>query len=150
VAAKILKMVTDTLRIDKKRKGAVVDDVSLLNFQSKDETTSKSNVRDDTKADTRSALGLLCVQRKASHCDDDEQLQLGPPFNPLAFASIPVESYPPQVGEDVNLNRVHKIAAMYMWTKVYVTKHGKLLGELNLETSLNKVRKEEVPVLASP
>jgi chloride channel 2 len=61
-----------------------------------------------------------------------------------------VESFPPQVGEDVNLNRVHKIAAMYLWTQVYVVKQGKLLGVINLESSLTKYRKEEAPVLISP
>lgn len=120
VAAKILKMVSDTLHLDKNRRGAVVDDVSLLNFQSKDDSSSKSVI------------------------------QFGPPFNQFTFASVPVESYPPQVGEDVNLNMMHKIAAIYMWTKVYVTKHGKLLGEVNLDTSLSKVKEEEVPVLLSP
>lgn len=52
-----------------------------------------------------------------------------------------------QVGEDVNLNRIHRLTAMYMWTKVYVVKHGRLLGVVNLDQSLNKVRGEEAPVL---
>lgn len=56
----------------------------------------------------------------------------------------------PQVGEDVNLSRVHKLAAMYMWTQVYVVKQGKLMGVINLEQSLGKVKKEEVPVLLAP
>ncbi|KAJ0396946.1 hypothetical protein ATCC90586_008880 [Pythium insidiosum] len=97
VAAKILKMVSETLRIDKNRSTAAVDDFSLLNFQqSQQDSSSKSHV-----------------------------------------------------GENVNLNRVHKIAAMYMWTKVYVVKNGKLMGEVNLDQSLNVVRREEAPVLLS-
>ena len=59
---------------------------------------------------------------------------------------MPVESYPPQVGEDVNLNRVHKLAAIYMWTQVYVVKHGRLLGVINLDSSLGKLKREEVPI----
>ncbi|TMW55903.1 hypothetical protein Poli38472_008551 [Pythium oligandrum] len=119
VAAKMMKLVSETLRIDKKL-SAVVDDVTLLNFENKDEATAKN------------------------------PLQLGPPFNPFSFVSVPVESFPPQVGENVNLSRVHKIAAMYLWTKVYVVKYGKLLGEVHLESSLNKVKQEEAPVLLSP
>lgn len=45
VSAKILKMVSETLRIDKKRSAAVVDDISLLNVQGSEETTSSSVVR---------------------------------------------------------------------------------------------------------
>lgn len=52
-----------------------------------------------------------------------------------------------QVGEDVNLNRIHRLAAMYMWTKVYVVKHGQLLGVVNLDKLLTQVRGEEAPVL---
>lgn len=55
-----------------------------------------------------------------------------------------------QVGECVNLSRVHKMAAMSMWTQVYVTKGGKLLGVVNLDSSLNKLRQEEAPVLIAP
>lgn len=54
------------------------------------------------------------------------------------------------MGEYVNLSRVHKIAAMSMWTQVYVVKSGKLLGVINLDSSLNKLRSEEVPVLIAP
>lgn len=43
VAAKILKLVSDTLEFDKKR-SAVVDDISLLNFQNKEESTATSVV----------------------------------------------------------------------------------------------------------
>lgn len=50
----------------------------------------------------------------------------------------------------MNLSRVHKLAAMYMWTQVYVVKQGKLMGVINLEQSLGKVKKEEVPVLLAP
>ncbi|GAB9470045.1 hypothetical protein Gpo141_00007301, partial [Globisporangium polare] len=119
VAAKILKLVSDTLRFDKKN-SAVVDDISLLNFQNKEQTSASS------------------------------MLQLGPPFAPFSFDTIPVESYPPQVGECVNLCRVHKIAAMSMWTQVYVVKNGKLLGVINLDSSLNKLRSEEAPVFIAP
>lgn len=42
---------------------------------------------------------------------------------------------------------MHRLAAMYMWTQVYVVKHGRLLGVVNLDSSLNKVRTEEAPVL---
>lgn len=45
VSAKILKMVSETLRIDKKRSAAVVDDISLLNVQGSEDTTSSSVVR---------------------------------------------------------------------------------------------------------
>lgn len=50
----------------------------------------------------------------------------------------------------MNLSRVHKTAAMNMWTQVYVTRCGKLLGVVNLDSSLTKVRHEEVPVLIAP
>lgn len=43
VAAKILKLVSDTLRFDKKN-SAVVDDISLLNFQNKEQTSASSMV----------------------------------------------------------------------------------------------------------
>jgi hypothetical protein len=55
-----------------------------------------------------------------------------------------------QVGEDVNLFRVHKIAAMSAWTKVYVVRLSKLVGVLNLETSLSMLRTEEDPVMLAP
>lgn len=46
VAAKILRLVSDTLRFDKKS-SAVVDDISLLNYQTKEQTTATSVVRTD-------------------------------------------------------------------------------------------------------
>ncbi|KAF1333565.1 Chloride channel, partial [Globisporangium splendens] len=94
--AKILKLVSNTLEFDKKR-NAVVDDISLLNFQKKEEITA---------------------------------------------ASV--------VGEAVDLSRVHKTAAMCMWTQVYVVKCGKLLGVIKLDSSLTKLRQEEAPVFIAP
>lgn len=43
VAAKILRLVSDTLRFDKKST-ATVDDISLLNFQTKEKTSAASVV----------------------------------------------------------------------------------------------------------
>jgi hypothetical protein len=37
-----------------------------------------------------------------------------------------------------------------MWTQVYVVKCGKLLGVINLDSSLTKLRQEEAPVLIAP
>lgn len=90
VSAKILKMVSDTLRIDKKRSAAVVDDISLLNVQGTEDTTASSVVRVSFlpacyQSITKYAVILLI------------KLLLGPPFAPFEFSSIPVESYPPQV-----------------------------------------------------
>nr|CCA21872.1 Chloride Channel (ClC) Family putative [Albugo laibachii Nc14] len=119
VSAKILKLVSATLDFDKRRT-AIVDDISLLNMP-----------QDCGKEDSIST---------------QNSLQFGPPFAPYTYTSVPVESYPPQVGEDVNLNRVHKLAAIYMWTQVYVVKHGRLLGVINLESSLGKLKREEVPI----
>ncbi|KAG1691275.1 hypothetical protein DVH05_027138 [Phytophthora capsici] len=102
-----------------KKKSAVVEDLSLLKFQPKD-VSSTSNM-----------------------------LELGPPFDEYEFTSIPVESYPPQVGEYVNLYRVHKVASISSWTQVYVVKFGKLLGVIHLDSSLTKLRTEEVPILLS-
>ncbi|KAE9027855.1 hypothetical protein PF010_g1775 [Phytophthora fragariae] len=73
-------------------------------------------------------------------------LELGPPFDEYEFTSIPVESYPVQVGEHVNLYRVHKLASISSWTQVYVVKFGKLLGVIHLDSSLTKLRKEEPPI----
>jgi len=44
VAKKILKLVSETLRLDKLR-NVMVDDVSLLNFDHKDDATNSSPVR---------------------------------------------------------------------------------------------------------
>ncbi|ETL81752.1 hypothetical protein L917_17978 [Phytophthora nicotianae] len=99
-----------------KKKSATVDNVSLLNFQPKETPTTSS------------------------------MLELGPPFDEYEFTSIPVESYPPQVGEDVNLYRVHKLASISSWTQVYVVKFGKLQGVIHLDSSLTKLRKEDVPI----
>jgi hypothetical protein len=167
VAKKILKLVSETLRLDKLR-NVMVDDVSLLNFDHKDDATNSSPVRPLVRVQY-----LVRLELADAFCHSAPQLQYGPPFAPLSFTSVPVESYPPQVcvcnwcidvsdcpqltplllissiqvGEDVNLNRIHRLAAMYMWTKVYVVKHGRLLGVVNLDQSLNKVRGEEAPVL---
>lgn len=99
-----------------KKKSATVEDLSLLSFRPKD-ASSTSNM-----------------------------LELGPPFDEFEFTSIPVESYPPQVGEDVNLYRVHKTASISSWTQVYVVKFGKLLGVIHLDSSLTKLRTEEAPL----
>ncbi|KAG4247215.1 hypothetical protein PC116_g5023 [Phytophthora cactorum] len=115
VSEKIQDLISQVLDIDKK-KSAAVDNVSLLNFQSKDTPTMSS------------------------------MLELGPPFDEYEFTSIPVESYPPQVGEDVNLYRVHKLASISSWTQVYVVKFGKLQGVIHLDSSLTKLRKEDVPI----
>ncbi|KAG3250251.1 hypothetical protein PI124_g5097 [Phytophthora idaei] len=115
VSEKIQDLISQVLDIDKK-KSAAVDNVSLLNFQSKDTPTMSS------------------------------MLELGPPFDKYEFTSIPVESYPPQVGEDVNLYRVHKLASISSWTQVYVVKFGKLQGVIHLDSSLTKLRKEDIPI----
>lgn len=44
MAKKILKLVSETLRLDKPR-NVIVDDVSLLNFDHKDDATNSSLVR---------------------------------------------------------------------------------------------------------
>lgn len=54
------------------------------------------------------------------------------------------------MSEDVNLYRVHKIAAMSSWTKVYVVRLSKLLGVINLDSSLTMLRTEEDPVMLAP
>uniref|UniRef100_H3HDZ4 Uncharacterized protein n=1 Tax=Phytophthora ramorum TaxID=164328 RepID=H3HDZ4_PHYRM len=89
VSMRIQELISQVLDIDKK-KSAAVEDLSLLKFQPKDSPpTSLSSM-----------------------------LELGPPFDEYEFTSIPVESYPPQVGEDVNLYRVHKLASISSWTQV--------------------------------
>ncbi|OWZ06243.1 Chloride Channel (ClC) protein, partial [Phytophthora megakarya] len=119
ISLRVEKLVSKILDIDKK-KSAVVEDYSLVDFQPKDATSLTS------------------------------PLELGPPFSDYSFTSVPVESYPPQVSEDVNLYRVHKIAAMSEWTKVYVVRLSKLLGVINLDSSLTKLRTEEDPVMLAP
>ncbi|RLN93574.1 hypothetical protein BBJ28_00021563, partial [Nothophytophthora sp. Chile5] len=119
VSLRIQHLVNQILDIDKKNT-AVVEDLSLLDFQPKD-ASSLSN-----------------------------PLELGPPFREFTFTTVPVESYPPQVGEDVNLYRVHKMAAMFAWTQVYVVKLSKLMGVINLDSSLTKLRTEETPVYLAP
>ncbi|KAL4085916.1 hypothetical protein PRIC1_014541 [Phytophthora ramorum] len=117
VSMRIQELISQVLDIDKK-KSAAVEDLSLLKFQPKDSPpTSLSSM-----------------------------LELGPPFDEYEFTSIPVESYPPQVGEDVNLYRVHKLASISSWTQVYVVKFGKILGVIHLDSSLTKLRAEEVPI----
>ncbi|KAG7385595.1 Dipeptidyl peptidase 2 [Phytophthora pseudosyringae] len=115
VSERIQDLISQVLDIDKK-KSATVEDVSLLNCQPKDASSTSS------------------------------MLELGPPFDEYEFTSIPVESYPPQVGEDVNLYRVHKLASISSWTQVYVVKFGKLQGVIHLDSSLTKLRKEEPPI----
>ncbi|KAF4321730.1 hypothetical protein G195_005029 [Phytophthora kernoviae 00238/432] len=66
-------------------------------------------------------------------------LELGPPFNEYEFTSIPVQTYVPQVGEEVNLYQVHIVASMSCWTQVYVVALGKLLGVIHLDASLAAV-----------
>ncbi|KAG7384638.1 Dipeptidyl peptidase 2 [Phytophthora pseudosyringae] len=78
------------------------------------------------------------------------QLELGPSFHDYSFTSVPVEGYPGQVAEDVNLYRVHKTAAMSAWTKVYVVRLSKLLGVINLDSSLTMLRTEEDTVMLAP
>ncbi|KAJ8576224.1 hypothetical protein ON010_g2981 [Phytophthora cinnamomi] len=119
VSLRVQHLVSKILDIDKK-KSAMVEDYSLVDFQPKDATSLSS------------------------------PLELGPPFHDYAFTSVPVESYPPQVSEDVNLYRVHKIAAMSSWTKVYVVRLSKLLGVINLDSSLTMLRTEEDPVMLAP
>ncbi|KAE8882290.1 hypothetical protein PF003_g33681 [Phytophthora fragariae] len=115
VTERIQELISQVLDLDKK-KSAVVEDLSLLNFQPKDASSTSS------------------------------MLELGPPFDEYEFTSIPVESYPVQVGEHVNLYRVHKLASISSWTQVYVVKFGKLLGVIHLDSSLTKLRKEEPPI----
>uniref|UniRef100_H3GRX4 Chloride channel protein n=1 Tax=Phytophthora ramorum TaxID=164328 RepID=H3GRX4_PHYRM len=119
VSLRIQHLVSKILDIDKK-KSAMVEDYSLVDFQPKDATSLSS------------------------------PLELGPPFHDFSFTSVPVESYPPQVGEDVNLYRVHKTAAMSAWTKVYVVRLSKLLGVINLDSSLTMLRTEEDPAMLAP
>ncbi|KAE9033373.1 hypothetical protein PR003_g8256 [Phytophthora rubi] len=115
VTERIQELISQVLDLDKK-KSAAVEDLSLLNFQPKDASSTSS------------------------------MLELGPPFDEYEFTSIPVESYPVQVGEHVNLYRVHKLASISSWTQVYVVKFGKLLGVIHLDSSLTKLRKEEPPI----
>ncbi|KUF82843.1 Chloride Channel (ClC) Family [Phytophthora nicotianae] len=119
VSLRVQLLVSKILDIDKK-KSAMVEDYSLVDFQPKDATSLSS------------------------------PLELGPPFHEYAFTAVPVESYPPQVSEDVNLYRVHKIAAMSAWTKVYVVRLSKLLGVINLDSSLTKLRSEEDLIMLAP
>ncbi|KAG2841524.1 hypothetical protein PC129_g2275 [Phytophthora cactorum] len=99
-----------------KRKVMAVEDLSLLNSEEKN-ASSTANM-----------------------------LELGPPFSPFEFTSIPVQSYIPQVGEEVNLHIVHKVASMSNWTQVYVVSLGKLLGVIQLDASLLSLRSESSPV----
>ncbi|EEY58765.1 Chloride Channel (ClC) Family [Phytophthora infestans T30-4] len=95
-----------------KRKVMAVEDLSLLNSEEKN-ASSTANM-----------------------------LELGPPFSPFEFTSIPVQSYIPQVGEEVNLHIVHKVASMSNWTQVYVVSLGRLLGVIQLDASLLLLRRE--------
>ncbi|ETN01191.1 hypothetical protein PPTG_17602 [Phytophthora nicotianae INRA-310] len=99
-----------------KRKIMAVEDLSLLNSEEKN-ASSTANM-----------------------------LELGPPFSPFEFTSIPVQSYIPQVGEEVNLHIVHRVASMSNWTQVYVVSLGKLLGVIQLDASLLSLRSESSPV----
>ncbi|KAG6622289.1 Chloride Channel (ClC) Family [Phytophthora cinnamomi] len=110
VSLRVQHLVSKILDIDKK-KSAMVEDYSLVDFQPKDATSLSS------------------------------PLELGPPFHDYAFTSV---------SEDVNLYRVHKIAAMSSWTKVYVVRLSKLLGVINLDSSLTMLRTEEDPVMLAP
>ncbi|KAG7385594.1 Chloride Channel [Phytophthora pseudosyringae] len=98
-----------------KRKVMAVEDLSLLNSEEKN-AASTANM-----------------------------LELGPPFAPFEFTSIPVQSYIPQVGEEVNLHIVHKVASMSNWTEVYVVSLGKLLGVIRLDASLLALRSTTCP-----
>ncbi|KAG6615927.1 Chloride Channel (ClC) Family [Phytophthora cinnamomi] len=109
VTKQIEHLVSKVLDIDK-RKIMAVEDISLLNSEEKDESSTAST------------------------------LELGPPFNAFAFTSVPVQSYIPQVGEEVNLHIVHKVASMSNWTQVYVVSLGKLLGVIHLDASLLALR----------
>lgn len=80
---------SDTLHLEEIRK-AVVDDVSLLNYDQKEDATTASAVR--------SVIGQVSSPRFLTVCYAAmAQLHFGPPFAPYSFESIPVESYPPQV-----------------------------------------------------
>ncbi|KAL3657383.1 hypothetical protein V7S43_017702 [Phytophthora oleae] len=115
VSKQIENLVTRVLDIDK-RKIMAVGDLSLLNSEEQNESSTAST------------------------------LDLGPPFNAFEFTSIPVQSYIPQVGEEVNLHIVHKVASMSNWTQVYVVSLGKLLGVIHLDASLLLKRSESCPV----
>ncbi|KAL4130553.1 hypothetical protein PRIC2_006549 [Phytophthora ramorum] len=118
VSKQIEYLVSKVLDIDK-RKVMAMEDLSLLNSEEKD-ASSTANL-----------------------------LELGPPFDTFEFTSIPVQSYIPQVGEEVNLHIVHKVAAMSNWTQVYVVSLGKLLGVIRLDASLLALRSEGCPVRPS-
>ncbi|KAG1691274.1 hypothetical protein DVH05_027137 [Phytophthora capsici] len=116
VSKQIEYLVSRVLDIDK-RKIMAVEDLSLLNSEEKNESSTAS------------------------------ALELGPPFNSFEFTSIPVQSYIPQVGEEVNLHIVHKVASMSKWTQVYVVSLGKLLGVIHLDASLLSRRSESCSVV---
>ncbi|GMF44624.1 unnamed protein product [Phytophthora fragariaefolia] len=135
IQALIEYLVSQVLDIDK-RKIMAMEDLSLLNSEEKAESSTTNTVR-------------------------ATKLELGPPFNAFEFTSVPVQSYIPQVnsiplpmqkhrrltkiaqvGEEVNLHIVHKVASMSNWTQVYVVSLGKLQGVIHLDASLLALRTE--------
>ncbi|GMF10712.1 unnamed protein product [Phytophthora lilii] len=121
VTKQIEYLVSRVLDIDK-RKVMAVEDLSLLHSEDKDTTSTANMVR---------GLRLTCSKQLNSaslgKCSTNQ--------NKLT-----------QVGEEVNLHIVHKVASMSNWTQVYVVSLGKLQGVIHLDASLLSLRNESCPV----
>lgn len=90
VTKQIEYLVSKVLDIDK-RKIMAVEDLSLLNSEEKDEFSTTNTVRKiEASFLVQQALLMTTVLPLS-------QLELGPPFSPFEFTSVPVQSYIPLV-----------------------------------------------------
>ena len=57
----------------------------------------------------------------------------GPPFGPLTYTAIPIDTYPPQVGYHTPLKRVYQLSSIFFSTEVFVTREGQLVGVVHTD-----------------
>ncbi|KAF0683796.1 Aste57867_24180 [Aphanomyces stellatus] len=66
-------------------------------------------------------------------------IHFGPPYDVLSYTSVPINTYPPQVGYYVPLSKVYVLSCVYMWTHVFVVKEGTLVGVISMDSTLSTV-----------
>ncbi|KAE8882288.1 hypothetical protein PF005_g1020 [Phytophthora fragariae] len=108
-----------------------------------------SKVLDIDKRKIMAVEDLSLLNSEKDDFSTANTLEFGPPFSAFEFTSVPVQSHIPQVGEEVNLHIVHKVASMSNWTQVYIVSLGKLLGVIHLDASLLALRSEASSVRPS-
>ncbi|OQR92905.1 Chloride Channel (ClC) Family [Achlya hypogyna] len=79
--------------------------------------------------------GLLALD-DASDSLASTTLEFGPPFSAMSYAALPVDTYPPQVGPLVSLDKVYVLSCLYLWTQIFVVKEGVLQGAVFMDATL--------------